>query len=239
MLDHLDQLEGTDVRVCGVQDVGRRSGLDKFVHDLAAQVARVFDLAVKFAVTEGACAAFAKLHIALGVEHFFAPQAPGVFGAFTHRFAALQHDRFEAHLRQRQGGEHAARPKAHHHRALAFFHTKTGRGLARRVPSHVGCGLDVGVLFKLLQQAVFGGCVMQRQVHDVNRQQVGLAGVKAAFEDEKGGDVGSADAQGLGRQLAQCFDGVRRGQPVFVGFGRCIGRAARFNRQSRQGEFEF
>ena len=43
----------------------------------------------------------------------------------------------------------------------------------------------------------------------------------------------------LRRQLAQSIDGVRCGQAVFVGLGGCVGGAAHFNRQGRQGEFEF
>ena len=158
---HLDQLEGADVRVCGVQDVGGCACMDEFINDLAAQVARVLDLAVELAVREGARTAFAKLHIALRVEDLFAPQAPGVLGAFTHGLAAFEHDGLETHLRQRQGSEHAARPKAHHHRALAGRCTKIGGGLAGRVPGHVGGGLDVGMLVKLLQQRCLGLCIVQ------------------------------------------------------------------------------
>ena len=90
-----------------------------------------------------------------------------------------------------------------------------------------------------MQQGGFVLRIGQQQVNDINRQQVGLTGVKAAFEDVECGDVGGADAQSLCRQLAQRIDGVRRRQPVFVGFGRRVCGAARFNRQRRQGEFEF
>jgi hypothetical protein len=55
-------------------------------------VARVADLAPELAVAEGAGAAFAELHVRLGVQHFLAPQAPGVLGALAHGLAALQHD---------------------------------------------------------------------------------------------------------------------------------------------------
>ncbi|HPQ97732.1 MAG TPA: hypothetical protein PLN94_19310, partial [Thiolinea sp.] len=61
----LHQLEGADVRVGHIQDFFGRTGLDELVHHLAAQVARVFDLAVELAVAEGASAAFTKLHILL------------------------------------------------------------------------------------------------------------------------------------------------------------------------------
>jgi hypothetical protein len=142
-------------------------------------------------------------------------------------------------LRQGQGGKHPARPKAHHHRALTFLLAKIGRRLAGWVPSHVGRGLDVRIFFELVQQGGFGLRVGQRQIHDVDRQQVRLAGVKAAFEDVECGDVGCADAQCLGCELAQRINGVRRGQPVLVGLRRRIGGAAHVDRQGRQGEFEF
>ena len=48
--DHLHQLEGADVRVRDVEDLGRRAGLDEFFHHLAAEKARVLDLAVELAV---------------------------------------------------------------------------------------------------------------------------------------------------------------------------------------------
>ena len=79
-------------------------------------MARVLDLAVELAVGEGAGAAFAELHVRLRVEHALAPQAPGVLGALAHCLAALQDDRPEAHLRQHQAGEEAARPEADDHR---------------------------------------------------------------------------------------------------------------------------
>ena len=92
---------------------------------------------------------------------------------------------------------------------------------------------------EVLQQVCFGLRIGQGQVYDVHRQQVGLAGIKAALEHLQRGDVGGADAQGLGRQLAQGTEGVRRGQAVFIGLGSCIGRATHLNRQGRKGEFEF
>jgi len=113
----------------------------------------------------------------------FAPQAPGVLGALAHRLAALQHDGFEAHLRQSQRGEQAAGTQTHHHRALALVVRPARRRLAGRVPGHVGCGLDVGLARVLRQQGGFLRGIGQRHVDDVDREQVGLARVEAAFED--------------------------------------------------------
>ena len=128
VLDHADQPEGADVRLGDVEDFLRRAGLDEFGQHLAAEVARVLDLAVELAVGEGAGAAFAELHVRFRVEHVVAPQSPGVLGAFAHRLAALQHDRPEAHLRQDQRGEDAGRAEADDDRALA----RIGRRRARR-----------------------------------------------------------------------------------------------------------
>ena len=50
VLDHLDQLEGADMRFADQQNLFRRTGLDELQHHLAAQVARVLDLAPELAV---------------------------------------------------------------------------------------------------------------------------------------------------------------------------------------------
>ena len=152
VFNHLDQLEGADVRMCCKQNVARRARLHKLVHHFATQMARVFDLAVKLAVGEGACAAFAKLHIALGIQILFAPQSPGVFGALAHGAAAFDDDGFETHLRQAQGCKNTARAKAHHHRAFPFMLTKMSGRMTRGLPRHVGCCLNVGVACKLAEQ---------------------------------------------------------------------------------------
>ena len=76
----------------------------------------VLDLAVQLAVAEQAGAAFAELHVRRRVQHLLAPQAPGVLGALAYRPAAFEHDRPEAHLRQRQPRQQPARARAHHDR---------------------------------------------------------------------------------------------------------------------------
>ena len=231
---HLDQLEGADVRVRFDQDLGRCTGFHKLLHHLAPQVARVFDLAPELAVRERAGAAFAKLHIALGVQRVFAPQVPGVFGALAYRRAAFEHDGFESHLRQQQRGKHAAGPKAHHHRAQG----QRGRGLAHRVVGHVGRGAYVRVLGKLGQQALLG-CRVQRHIHNKHRQQICLARIKTAFEDLQALDVVHRHAQRLCGHAGKRGQRVRRGAAVFVGFTGGVGGAPGIDRQGGQGEFEF
>ena len=176
---HLDQLEGADVRVRLHQNLGRRAGLDKLLHHLAAQMARVLDLAPQLAVRERAGAALAKLHVAFGVEHMLAPQAPGVLGALAHCFAALQHDRLEAHLRQHQRRKNAAGAKAHHHRAQRP--SRPGPAPPAGKPCRVwarcaGCRV-------LLQQGRFLLGLGQRHIDDVDHQHLRLAGIKTAFEN--------------------------------------------------------
>src|SRR5450830_247914 len=73
VFDHAGEAEGADMRFADVEDFLRRAGLDELVQDLAAVVVRVLDLAVELAVGEGPGAAFAKLHVGLGVEHAFTP----------------------------------------------------------------------------------------------------------------------------------------------------------------------
>ena len=82
--------------------------LDELGQHLAAEEARVLDLAVELAIGERAGAAFAELDVGFGIEHASAPEAPGVFRSLAHDLAALQQDRGEAHLGEDQGGEQAA-----------------------------------------------------------------------------------------------------------------------------------
>ena len=211
---HLHQLEGADVRVGDVQNFFGCTGLDELVHHLAAQVARVFDLAVELAVREGTSAALAKLHVAFGVERALAPQAPGVLGALAHGLATFQHDGLEAHLRQHQCRKDAAGAKAHHHRAQGHI----GRRLAHRVPGHIRRGLDVRVAGEPGEQRGFALGLGQRDIDDVDGQQVGLAGVKAAFENVDVRDVGGRQPQQLRNGSAQGRLGGlghREGQPDF------------------------
>ena len=79
---------------------------------------RIFHLAPELAVRERARAAFAKLHVALWVQHLLAPKAPCVLGALAHGFAALQHQRIESQLRQSQRSKQTARACANHNGAL-------------------------------------------------------------------------------------------------------------------------
>jgi hypothetical protein len=112
------QPESADVGLGHVQNFFGCAGLDELGQHLAPEVTRVLDLAVEFAVGERARAAFAELHIGFGIQHRFAPQAPGVLRAFAHGFAALQNKRIETHLRQQQAREQTARAAADHYGAL-------------------------------------------------------------------------------------------------------------------------
>lgn len=148
---HLDQFEGADMRFADQQNFGWCASLDELGHDLAAQMARVLDLAVKLAVGKGAGAAFTKLHIGFGVQNLFAPQAPGVLGAFADLFAALQDDGFKPHLCQQQGRKNSAGAKTNHHGP----HGRRGIGMGHRVVVLVRRGPDVRVGFELLEQTRF------------------------------------------------------------------------------------
>jgi hypothetical protein len=89
------------------------------------------------------------------------------------------------------------------------------------------------------QQGGFLSGIGQRHVHDVHRQQLGLAGIEAAFVHMQVGDVRFGDAQRLGGQGLQGGQRVRGGQAVGLGFGRSVGGAAFFDRQRGQGQFQF
>lgn len=111
------------------------------------------------------------------------------------------------------------------------------RGLG--VPGHVGRGLDVGLARVRREQGGFLPRVGQRHVDDVDREQVGLARIEAALEHVQVGDLRGLDAQRGGGQGGQGVDGMRRGLPVDLGFGRGVGGAAVFGRHGGQRQFEF
>ena len=192
--NQLDQLEGADVGVGGVENLWRRAVSHKLGQYLAAQMAGVLDLAVELAVRERARTAFAVLHVGFGRQLALAPQAPGVLGALAHGLAALQHDGLEAHLGQHEACKHAAGAKAHDHGALIHI----GGSLAHRRPAHVWRGVDVGVVRKVRQQRGFLAFIGQRDVDDIHRQQLGLARIKAALVHLQGGNGLGGQAQTLG-----------------------------------------
>ena len=208
---------------------------DEFLHDLAAEVARVLDLAVELAVAEGAGAAFAELHVRLRIELVLAPQAPGVSGALAHGLATFQNDGPKTHLRQHQSGKDAAGAEADDHRAYRCLAVRQ----AHRLPLHVGSGRDVRILAMSRQQRRLLGRIGQADVHDVDGQQVDLAGIEAAFEHFQAGQFGLLKPERRGSEAPQ--GGLRVGwwQAVLVGFRLCIGGAGRVDRQGGQGEFEF
>ncbi len=143
----------------------------------AAVVLRVLDLAVQLAVREGAGAAFAELHIGLGVEYAFAPQAPGILGALAYFLATFKDDRLEAHLCQQQAGEDAAGAETDHDRAFL----QACRGLADELVGDVRRWADVAIVGELAEQF---GFVAGFQVDGVDEQQfaVLLARIVAALE---------------------------------------------------------
>jgi len=199
VLDHLHQLEGADVRMRDVEDLGRRAGLHELFHHLAAEEARVLDLAVELAVGESAGTAFAELHVRLGVEHALAPQAPGVAGALAHGLAAFEHDGPEAHLREHQRREDAAGAEADHHGPQRQAFGRAGR----RCVAHVGRVLDVWVARVLREQGGFEFRVGQLHVADVDGEQFDLARIEAALVYVVGSDRFEGDAERLSDQCGQ------------------------------------
>ena len=81
--------------------------------------------------------------------------------------------------------------------------------------------------------------VSQRNIDDVDHQQVFLAGIKTAFEHAQLRNVLCGHTQGAGGELLQGLNGMRRELAVGLGFGGRIGGAAFFKRDGALGEFEF
>jgi len=164
---------------------------------------KVPNLAPQLAVRERAGAAFAELHVRLRIELALAPQAPGVLGAFAHFLAALEHDRAQAHLRQDQRREDAARAEADDDRAMARGRSGNGCAgaleeafgrLADEAIAHVGRRPHVRVA---LEAGEHGGLVDGEFAVDGVDQHDGraLAGVVAALEDGERRQVRVTHAQ--------------------------------------------
>ena len=126
-------------------DLLGRAGADELVDHLAREVARIADLAPELAVGERPGAAFAELHVRLGVEHAAAPQAPGVLGALAHGAAALEDERAQAHLGEHERGEDAARAEADDDRPRPAAAREVGRRCATGGDSACRARPDVGV----------------------------------------------------------------------------------------------
>ena len=117
-LDHTRQLIRSDVRVRVDQD--RRTG-SMLTEDIQDPVHRTTFLApcIKLSIGIGTGAAFAKTVIRLAIHPMLAADQGDIPFAGTHILSPLQHDRPQPQLDQSQGGEQAARPRAHHDYRLA------------------------------------------------------------------------------------------------------------------------
>jgi hypothetical protein len=135
------------------------------------------DLAVQFPIGEQACAAFAELHVRFGGEDALAPQVPGVLGAPSYFATALEHNGFEAHLRQQQRSEQAAGSKAHNHRSIR----KRSRGLRDGMVGGVGRRTNVLISCEAFHD---GRLVAHPDIQDVDEADdaVFLARIEAALE---------------------------------------------------------
>ena len=183
-LDHADQAEGADVRLGEVEDFLRRAGLNELGEHLAPEVARVFDLAVELAVGESTGATLPELHVRLWVELVFAPQLPGVLGAFAHGLAAFEDDRAKPHLREDQRGENAGRPETDDQ----WAESKCFRRAGHEMVGHVRRLGDARIVGKARQQCGFGvGASCHFKIDTVDEgERLLLARVMAALVHVQG-----------------------------------------------------
>ena len=211
LFDHLDQAEGADVRLADVHDLFRCAEAHELGQDLAAVMVGVLDLAVQLAVREGAGAAFAELHVRLGIELALAPEAEGVDGALAHDLAALEDDRIQAHLGQHQRHEQAAGAGADYDR------TRGARGRLAHLHElvvDVGRGHHVLVLLEARQHRSFAA---HFGVDRIDQHDGGLlARIVAALVDGEVDQVGVLDAEAGQDGLAQGRFGVVQGEFEFV-----------------------
>ena len=135
---HADQSKRADVRLAHVHDLRRRAGFHEFLHHLAAEVARVLDLAVQFTVGKSTCTAFAKLHIRFRIEDAFPPKSPGIPGSLARPLAAFKHDRPKSHLGQHQRRKNTAGTEADDDGAQRPGRSTIRRRVRNRVIGRIG-----------------------------------------------------------------------------------------------------
>ena len=95
--------------------------------------------------------------------------------------------------------------------------------------SHVGRGMDVGMVLELGQQCGLQRRVDQGYVCNEHGQQLRFSGIKAALEHLQAGNSGHVDPQGLRAQAGQRVNGVRQWRAVCIGFGGGVRRTAGHN----------
>ena len=224
LLDHADEAEGADVRLGDIQDFLGRAGLDELRQHLARQVARITDLAPQLAVRKGARAAFAELHVRLRVEYALAPQPPGVPGSFAHALAALEHDRPQAHLRQHQRREDAARTKADDDRPPSPAGMEIRRRMSDKAVGRIRRRPHVRVTTMRGQHS---GFVAHLAVHRVSQDHCTPAtGIHRPPEHAERTQIGVGHRQSRHDGLAQCGGCVVEGKPKFGEANHLRGRGA-------------
>jgi len=98
------------------QDFSGTPGRDKFGEHFAAEVTRLLDATVEFAVGECPRPAFPKLSVAFRNKDAASPKTPGVARALAYDAAAFQNNRTKSHLRQHQSGEQTTWPATDNNR---------------------------------------------------------------------------------------------------------------------------
>ena len=214
LFHHPHEAERADVRFADVGDFVGGASPDEFVDHLAPVVLRVADLAPQLAVGKRARPAFAELHVGLGVEHLFAPQAPRVFRAFAYGLAALEDDRAEAHLGEHETGEQAARTHADHDRAQREVlrcarHKRVARVRRAHDLAAVAGARELRGLVVQLQPPKDVGFARRVHVDRVDQHdRAAAARVVAALGDGEPGQFVGCDAQPRQDRLAQRRLGV-------------------------------
>ena len=178
------------------------------VSTLRSRYAVVLDPAVELAVGKGAGAALAELDVGFGVEHAAPPQAPRVLGPFANHLAAVEDDRPEAHLRQDQAGEQAARAGADDDRPL-----DPRRCLRDELVAGVRRRLDVAVLAKAREHRAL---VLHIHVDRIDQLDIGIvARIVRAARNDMTHQVAGANAQSLADRRRQRLGRMMQRQGKF------------------------
>ena len=177
-----------------VKNFFRRTVADKLRQDFALAV--IFGAGIQFAVGKRARAAFAELHVGLGVQAAGQKEIFDRLLPFFNLFPAFDDKRTKPRTREHQRRKHAGGSKAHHDRA------------ERRFPFVFGKHIFVNDRFAHFRvvgarkQAVF--VARNGHVHRVNKANIlFFAAVEGFFENRKAFNIAFLDFQRLCREGGQ------------------------------------
>ena len=144
---------------------------DKYIHYKATTHIRY--ACGQFAVRERACAPFAKLDVAGGVQQTFFFKGFYCFNSFVNFLTHFQHHRFKTHSRQHNGRKDTCRTETAYNRRAVYLFVTYGKGDFRFFLYRY--------ILMLIFESLFFGWVCQSGGNAVNKFHIAFSGIYADF----------------------------------------------------------